>query len=100
MPTNAELAKRIEELEESFDNRVSQAVEAAVSSALSKLQLESASGNEPLQNEVAECQKSMTMLNVLVEQVKTELEELKAANKRLNARNKELESRVAELEQY
>lgn len=56
MPTNAELAKRIEELEESFDRRGAKAVGAAVSSALSKLQPEPASGNERLQNEVAECQ--------------------------------------------
>lgn len=100
MPTNAELAKRIEALEESFNTRVARAVEAAVSTALSKLHPNPASLNELSSNAVAECQEGMPMLNDLVEQMKTELQQLKDANKNLAARNEELESKVAELQQY
>lgn len=99
MPSNAELAKRIEQLEAASAPNLDDLVEILFEKLKSKMQ-SSEPAEGAVQAELAELVSSVEMLNGIVEQTKAENARLVEANKALQARNEGLSKRVSELEQY
>lgn len=99
MPTNAELAKRLDDLEAQFKDRMNKLVEKLVADVKGKL-LEDGVDNSALRTEVSGMDESLSVLNEIVENTRTQQAELLAANKALTSENKALRNRIAEMEQY
>lgn len=100
MPTCAELAKRLEVLENVLQGKLSAVVEDVVSRAISRMDALPNQSIEKLKKEIDEFKISVNFLNETVEKLKADQKHLLAENKTLSARNSELEKRIAEMEQY
>lgn len=99
MPTNAELAKRIEDLEAKFDSRLTKLVDRIVGDVTTKLR-ETGFDLGALNSEVKGMNAGLKMLNDIVETVRTQQQELCSTNKALKNENETLKKKVADLEQY
>ncbi|KAH8031790.1 hypothetical protein HPB51_020861 [Rhipicephalus microplus] len=99
MPTNAELCKRLDELEDLFKLRLNELVDRLVVNIQTKLQDASLDVGE-LRAEVGRMDDSLKLLNEVVQSTRSQQLELTAANRALKAENEALQSKVANLEQY
>lgn len=99
MPTNAELCKRLDELEDLFKLRLNELVDRLVVNIQTKLQVAGLDVGE-LRAEVGRMDDSLKLLNEVVESTRSQQLELTAANRALKAENEALQSKVANLEQY
>lgn len=99
MPTNAELAKRLDDLEAQFQERLNKLVEKLVDDVKVKLQ-EAGLDNSSLRNKVTDIDGGLSMLNDIVENSRTQQAELLASNKALLAENEALRKQISEMEQY
>lgn len=72
MPTNTELAKKIEQLEQNFENRISDIVEKVFARVCLKLEAQPGLTVENLKKEVHEHSKSLAFMNRTVEELETQ----------------------------
>lgn len=100
MPTNTELAKKIEQLEQNFENRISDIVEKVFARVCLKLEAQPGLTVENLKKEVHEHSKSLAFMNRTVEELETENKLLKVGNCTLTSKNAALEKRINDMEQY
>lgn len=98
MPTNAELAKRIEDLEAKFDSRSTELVGRIVADVETKLR-ELGFDLGAFNSEDKGMDASLQMLNGIVDASRTQ-QELSSANKALKNESEALKKKVADLEQY
>lgn len=98
MPTCAELAKRIDQLEALFKGRCDEVVTDLVRKCSTKLSTEP--NIVELKGEMEALIKSVDMLNSLVEDARAQNISLTSANKELKAENQALTKRLSELEQH
>lgn len=99
MVTNAELAKKVEELEANFDAKLNNLVSKLVIGVVCKLK-EAGVDVGAIQTDIANMDESLSMINEITEKTLHGQRELLAANKNLKAENDALRKRVADLEQY
>ncbi|KAH6936252.1 hypothetical protein HPB50_015170 [Hyalomma asiaticum] len=99
MPTNAELAKRIEDLEAKLDSRLTKLVDRVVVDVTMRLQ-ESGFDLGAVNSEVKGMDASLKILNDITEAVRVQQQELCSTNKALKNENETLKKKVADLEQY
>lgn len=99
-PTCAELSKRLENLENRFESKLTEMVEKISVSVQSKLADNPGLIIENMRKEMDEFRESLNFLNASVEQLTAEKKELKDTNRSLLAHNAMLEQKVADLEQY
>ncbi|KAH7949406.1 hypothetical protein HPB49_009359 [Dermacentor silvarum] len=98
MPTCAELAKRIDQLEALFKGRCDEVVPDLVRKCSTKLSTEP--NIVELKGEMEAFIKSVDMLNSIVEDARAQNISLTSANKELKAENEALTKRLSELEQH
>ncbi|KAH7946151.1 hypothetical protein HPB49_020700 [Dermacentor silvarum] len=99
MPTNAELCKRMDELEAIFKHRLNELVDRLVVSIQSRLQ-DTGLDIGGMITQVGRMDDNLKLLNDLVESARSQQLELSAANRALKAQNEALQNKVADLEQY
>lgn len=111
MPSNAELAKRLEKLEKVFRATLDDMAEKVTNAVVSKFDAEPSLVVNDLKKEIEELKTSLSFLNDTVEALKAENEGLKQKNKTLKkklkeknnalkAQNDNLEKRLADMEQH
>lgn len=100
MPTNAELAKRLDQLEGVLQGKITEVLADVTNKVKSSLVANPGVVVDELKREIEEFRRSMTFMDETVETLSKERDELRTANKAMAARNEELERRVSELEQY
>lgn len=101
MPTNVELAKRLDMLEGLFQGKIAEVLEDVTSKVKASLMADTGPVVvEELKKEIEEFRRSLTFMDGTVERLTKERDQLRAANKAMAVRNEELERRVSELEQY
>lgn len=100
MPSNAELAKRLDALESILQGKLATVVQQVLAIVKSKIATEPETIVGNFKKDIEELQGSLAYLNETVEELKSENEKLKTANLALTARNVALEQKVSELEQY
>lgn len=100
MPTNVELAKRLDSVERALSGKFDEVAALVLQSIKTKLETNPGLAVQCVNKEIAEFKTSLSFFNETVESLKEEQVRLKAKNKALAARNETLEKRVAELEQY
>lgn len=100
MTTNKELAKKVEQLEQNFESRISDIVEKVFARVCLKLETKPGLTVEHLKKEVHEHSKSLAFMNKTVEELGAENKLLKAENCALTSKNAALEKRINDMEQY
>lgn len=100
MPTNAELAKRLDSVESALSGKLNEVADIVLKSIKAKLETNPGLVVGSINKEIADFKESLSFFDETVESLKAEQVRLKAENKALAARNQTLEKRVAELEQY
>lgn len=100
MPTVSELSKRVEQLENTFKDRLDNLLDKVTTTVVSKLDSQPSLIIKGLKDEIEGLTSSLDFLNRTVESLRSEKEELTAMNKSLIARNESLERRIGDLEQY
>lgn len=100
MRSNAELANRLESLENALSGKLDEVAELVLVSVRAKLQTNPGAVIEDVHEEIADFKRSLSFFNETMKSMKKEQERLKAENKKLAARNLTLERRIAELEQF
>lgn len=100
MPTCAELAERLEVLENVLQGKIALVVQDVVSRVKSRMDADPDQPLEKLKKEINEVKIGMNFLSETVEKFKAEQNHLLAENKTLNARNSELEKIIAEMKPY
>lgn len=99
MPTNSELAKRIEAIEAKLETESTQFTDDILGKVLLRLQSSGLDAVE-LKKQVENLEASVGLLNDIIEKLREEKLQLAADNKRLASENKALSERMAEQEQY
>lgn len=99
MPSNVELAKRIEQLEAWTENKLGEIASKLIEECKPKL-LALIPETSKLKAEVQSLVSGVSGLNALVEELRSENATLVASNKSLKKQNEILTNRVSELEQY
>lgn len=99
MPTVAELSKRVEQLENTFKDKLNNLLDKITTTVVSKLDSQPSLIIKGLKDEIEVLTSSLDFLNRTVESLKTEKEELTAMNKSLIGHNKSLERRI-DMKQY
>lgn len=100
MPTNNELAKKMEQLEQNFESKISDIVEKVFARVCLKLETQPGLTVENLKKEVQEHGKSLAFFNQSVEELEAENKRLKEENCALMSKNAALEKRINDMEQY
>lgn len=99
MPTVAELSKRVEQLENTFKDKLDNLLDKITTTVVSKLDSQPSLIIKGLKDEIEVLTSSLDFLNRTVESLKTEKEELTAMNKSLIGHNESLERRI-DMKQY
>lgn len=99
MPTVAELSKRVEQLENTFKDKLDNLLDKITTTVVSKLDSQPSLIIKGLKDEIEGLTSSLDFLNRTVESLKTEKEELTAMNKSLIGHNESLERRI-DMKQY
>lgn len=99
MPTNAELSKKIEELEDKINNMAKSTHELVFGRILLRMK-ESGIDVVDLKKEIDSLNTSAEHLNGLVEELRSQNATLIVENKQLKSQNHSLTRKVEELEQY
>lgn len=99
MPTVAELSKRVEQLENTFKDKLDNLLDKITTTVVSKLDSQPSLIIKGLKDEIEGLTSSLDFLNRTVESLKTEKEQLTAMNKSLIAHNESLERRI-DMKQY
>ncbi|KAH6923518.1 hypothetical protein HPB50_002140 [Hyalomma asiaticum] len=99
MPSNAELAKRLDALEAKLENENSKLTDDILGKFLLKLQSSGLDAVE-LKKQVENLETSMGVSNDIIEKLRDENLKLTTDNKKLISESKALSVRVAELEQH
>lgn len=99
MPTLAELSKRVEQLENTFKDKLDNLLDKITTTVVSKLDSQPSLIIKGLKDEIEVLTSSLDFLNRTVESLKTEKEELTAMNKSLIGHNESLERRI-DMKQY
>ncbi|XP_075551588.1 uncharacterized protein LOC142584823 [Dermacentor variabilis] len=99
MPTNAELARKIEEMEAKFSKETDRFAHDVFGKVLLRMQSSGIDVKE-LKNEIEGLKQSMKILNGVVEILRSEKAVLAADNKNLESDNCALSEKVEELEKY
>lgn len=99
MPSNAELAKLIADMQQRLDTGVERTAEAVFGKFLLKMQTSGVDVVE-LKKQVDELSSSLEHMNSLVEDLRVKNASLVAENKALKSENLVLTEKVADLEQY
>lgn len=99
MPTVPELSKRVEQLENTFKDKLDNLLDKITTTVVSKLDSQPSLIIKGLKDEIEVLTSSLDFLNRTVESLKTEKEELTAMNKSLIGHNESLERRI-DMKQY